>query len=93
MLMFEVDNPSKVYLIEANKLQKTVKPQYVQRSVLNESVQPYTWDEELNKNVYTKEEMLHALLREGHITKEDLDFRALLVELLKNGKLPIVDRR
>lgn len=90
-IVYEVEKPSNVYLVDKNQIQKTTSVQKVPRSVLKSSDKPYNWDEELNQFTYTVDEMRLALYRAGMVEAPDqpVSFKAILASLLRSGLLPI----
>lgn len=91
-IVYEVDNPSNVYLVDRNQVQKTTGTQKVARSVLKASGKPYNWNEELKQFSYTVDEMRLALYRAGMVDapEQQISFKTILAKLFKSGLLPIV---
>lgn len=88
--VYETGDINKVYLVDVDRVKFTVKAQTVPAKLLEESVRPYMWSEELMKFTYTLGEMRLALIRAGYTSKCDVSFKEILATLLKSGVLPIV---
>lgn len=90
-VVYDVNDPSKTYLIPAEDLQFSYGQQKVTQDVIRSAKRPYNWDEEIDKLIMTRDQIRNILYWGGLVEKkENFDIREALLKILQRGNIPVI---
>lgn len=92
LLVYDAEDKSEAWLVEAKLIANKKGTQSIAQSVLDASERPYSWDEEIETVLISTDDVRLGLWYLGLVKQAPLDVRKTVAGLVSRGTLPIVKK-
>lgn len=90
-IVYDPANKKDAWLVEAQYVVEQKGDQEIAVAILDRSIRPYNWQEEIRKVMATLDDLNFAMWYSGHVEKDDVNVKEILAALFKFGLLPITE--